>query len=160
MPLLNTTLIHKTTSAFASRTPDDGEPSAATTRKNAKKTREKNAGISDGALGRNNQMADEAKWAPETPSIRKENLGKSVVGSEVSAVHVLIEAARGVSTASPMICGLVRLVHPGRAAQQCGLMDGIKLSVGEYGFATRTVKAKVDAHELEMAQVQPRQFPR
>jgi hypothetical protein len=104
-------------------------------------------------------MQEDAKWAPELPLKKKDSFNQgtgaapSAVRAQASNVYVLLEAVKGANTASPVICGLVRLVHPGRAASFCGLLDGNRISAGEYGFDQRTIKATVESHEVEMAQV-------
>jgi hypothetical protein len=105
------------------------------------------------------QMREDAKWAPELPLKKKESFNKgtgtasSAVRTQASTVYVVLEGVKSANTASPVICGLIRLVHPGRAASFCGLLDGSRISAGEYGFEQRTIKAKVEPHEMEMAQV-------
>jgi hypothetical protein len=105
------------------------------------------------------QMREDAKWAPELPLKKKDSFNKgtgtapSAVRTQASTVYVVLEAVKSANTASPVICGLIRLVHPGRTASFCGLLDGNRISAGEYGFDQRTIKAKVESHEMEMAQV-------
>ena len=104
-------------------------------------------------------MREDAKWAPELPLKKKDSFNRgtgtasSAVRTQASTVYVVLEGVKSANTASPVICGLIRLVHPGRAASFCGLLDGNRISGGEYGFEQRTIKAKVEPHEMEMAQV-------